>query len=141
MIVFIGVHPVGLFRRALVLDRIRFPGKHRRRVRVVERFVAQFCWFEANVRPEAVFETDERITEFGHHWFDVAHVHDLSSLFQFRFADTVQYFLRPPRSSIGGQVGGIRLTLFVHRRAPFDLFETNKKRNFELYERPRFRHG
>ena len=60
-------------------------------------------------------------------------------LFQFRFADTEQCFLRLPPALINWcQVGGIRLTLFVFRRAPVDLFETNKKRNFDLYERRAF---
>ena len=51
--------------------------KHRRRVSVVERFVAHLCWFEANVGPGTVLGTDEPSTEFGYHWFD-AHVHDHS---------------------------------------------------------------
>ena len=106
----------------------------------VGRFVAHICWFEANVGPEAVFGTDERTTEFGHQWSDVAHAHDRSS-----FSSSVSRTLSntscdlSPRSSIGGQVGGVRLKLFVPRRAPFDLFETNKKRNFELCVR--FHHG
>ena len=68
----------------LVLDRIRSPGKYRR--------------FEANVGPEAVFGTDK--------WTIVA-ITDLMlltrmiiHLFQFSFADTEQYFLRPPPTLI-----------------------------------------
>ena len=82
----------------LVLDRIRSPGKYRRRVRVVERFIAHLCWFEGNVGPEAVFGTDKRTT--------VA-ITDLmlltlmtTHLFQFSFADTEQYFLRLPPTLI-----------------------------------------
>ena len=71
---------VQLFLCALVMDRIWFPVKHRRRVRAVERCVAHLCWFEANVGPVTVFKIDEWSTKFGHHWFDVAHVHDQSSL-------------------------------------------------------------
>ena len=37
----------------------------------------------------------ERSTKFGRHWFHVAHVHDTHP-FQLHFADTEQYFLRPP---------------------------------------------
>ena len=54
-----------LFMR-LVLDRIRSPGKYRRRVRVVERSFAHLCWFFANVGPEVVFGTDVRTTEQSH---------------------------------------------------------------------------
>ena len=46
---------IRLFLCALVMDRIWFPGKHRRRVRAVERCVAHLCWFEANVGPVTVF--------------------------------------------------------------------------------------
>ena len=65
----------------LVLDRIRSPSKHRRRVRVVERYFAHLCWFEANVGPEAVVGT-------------------ITHLFQFSLADTEQCFLRPPPTLI-----------------------------------------
>ena len=64
---------VRLFPRALVLDRIRSPGKHRRGVCVVERLVAHLCWTEANVGPETVSGIDERSNVFGYHWFHVAH--------------------------------------------------------------------
>ena len=59
---------VSLFLRALALNRIMFPGTHR----AVERSVAHLCWFEANVGQEVFFGTDERPTEFGHHWFHAA---------------------------------------------------------------------
>ena len=36
---------------------------------------AHLCCFEANVKQEAVFGTDERSTAYGHHWFHVARVH------------------------------------------------------------------
>ena len=67
----------------LVLDRIRSPGKYRRRVRAVESFFffAHLCWFEANVGPEAVFGT-------------------ITHLFQFSLADTEQYFVRHPPTLI-----------------------------------------
>ena len=42
---------VSLFLRALVLNKIMFPGKHR----AVERSVAHLCWFEANVGQEVFF--------------------------------------------------------------------------------------
>ena len=75
---FMTIHPssytfvvVSLFLRALVLNRIMFPGKHR----AVERSVAHLCWFEANVGQEVFFGTDEWSTEFGHHWFHAARAH------------------------------------------------------------------
>ena len=59
----------------LVLDRIRYPGKYRRRVRAVESFFfAHLCQFEANVGPEAVLGT-------------------IIHLFQFSLADTEQNFV------------------------------------------------
>ena len=66
---------------------------------VVERFTAHLCWFEANVGPEAVFGTDVRTTECGHPDLMLL-THMTIHLFQFRFADTEQYFLRPPPTLI-----------------------------------------
>ena len=60
-----GPHRIRLFLRALVLYRNMFPGKHRRGGRDVERSMPHLCWFEAYVKQEAVFGTDERSTEFG----------------------------------------------------------------------------
>ena len=78
--VFKGPERIRLFLRALVLYSIMFPSKHRRGGRDVERSIVHLCWFEANVKQEAVFGTDERSTEFGHNWFHVARVHDHSPL-------------------------------------------------------------
>ena len=55
--------------RALVLDRVGSPGKHRRGVRVDRRLVAHLCWFETNVGTQTVSRTDERLI-FYHHWSD-----------------------------------------------------------------------
>ena len=65
---------VSFFLRTLVWNRIMFPGKHR----AVERSVTHLCWFEANVKQEAVFRTDERSTDFVHYWIHVADVQDHS---------------------------------------------------------------
>ena len=78
--VFKGPERIRLFLRTLVLYRIMFPSKHRRGGRDVERSVAHLCWFEATVKQEAAFGTDERSTDFGHYWFHVADVHDHSPL-------------------------------------------------------------
>ena len=45
-----------------------FPSKHRRGGRDVERSIPHLCWFEAYVKQEAVFGTDERSTEFRTAW-------------------------------------------------------------------------
>ena len=60
---------------------------------------AHLRWFEEDLGSEVVFWIDERSVEFGHHWFDVAHAHDIH-FFQFRLADTEQKFLRPPPTFI-----------------------------------------
>ena len=59
--------------RALVQDYVS-EQKSSRRARHW-RSIAHLCWFEANVKQEAVFGTDGRSTDFGH---------------------TEQYFLQPP---------------------------------------------
>ena len=50
------------------------------RITCFERFVAHRRRFETNFGSEAVFCVGERPSEFGHHWIDVAHVHDHSPL-------------------------------------------------------------
>ena len=56
----------------------RFPGEHRRGVRVIERFVALLRRFETKLGSKAVFWVEERPTEFGDYW--IAHVHSHSPL-------------------------------------------------------------
>ena len=53
---------------------------------IVEEYVLCECitaylrWFEEDLGSEVVFWSVEWSIEFGHHWFDVAHVHDHSPL-------------------------------------------------------------
>ena len=66
---------VRLFLRSFVLDKAN----------LVEEFVLlsallHICGVEENLGSEVVFWIDEWSIEFGYHWFDVAHVHDHSTL-------------------------------------------------------------
>ena len=54
---------------------------------------------EAYLGSEVVL-VDERPAELGHYGFDAAHIHGYSPLFSSAFADTDQYFLRPPPTLI-----------------------------------------
>ena len=47
---------------------------------MAERFATHPRGFEANLGSEVVLWVDERPTEFGHHGFAIAHIHDLVSL-------------------------------------------------------------
>ena len=79
---------IRLFLRALEHDKIKFPNKHRRGGRAVERSGAHLCWFEASIGPEAVYGIDRRSTELCYQWFDVAHVHQLVA----KLVDCVDFF-------------------------------------------------
>ena len=61
-------------------DRLWIPGEHSRGICVVECITAHLRWFEEDLGSEVVFWSVEWLIEFGHHWFDVAHVHDHSPL-------------------------------------------------------------
>ena len=79
---------------------------------LVECVIAHLLWFEEDLGSEIVFWIDERSIELaiaGLMFLTFMTIH----LFQFRFADTEQYFLRPPPTLINWHPSWlITLTIF-----------------------------